>query len=184
VSLTSLWLPILLSAIGVFVASSLIHMVIGWHRSEYGKLPREDDVLAALRDAGVAPGEYAFPNCTDPKQAATPEMKGKFEAGPVGFATILPNGLPSMGRSLVSWFVYTLVVGVLVAYVTSRTLDADAHYLQVFRVAGTVAFLIYAGAEPAYSIWKGRPWSSTVKGMADGLIYGLVTAGVFGWLWS
>lgn len=183
VSMTSLWLPIVLSAVGVFVASSVIHMVVGWHRSEYGKLPDEDVLLAAMRGAGVEPGEYYFPNCTNPKDAATPEMKAKFEAGPVGFANVMPSGMPSMGRSLGLWLVYTLVVGVLVAYLTSRTLEAGTDYLQVFRVAGTVAFFIYAGAEPAYSIWRGRPWGSTIKGMIDGLVYGLVTAGVFGWLW-
>ena len=35
VGLAALWLPILLSAVIVFVASSLIHMVSGWHKSDY-----------------------------------------------------------------------------------------------------------------------------------------------------
>lgn len=33
------------------------------------------------------------------------------------------------------------------------------------------------------SIWYKRKWSSTLKSMADGLVYALVTAGTFGWLW-
>ena len=41
VSLADLWLPILLSAVLVFVASSLIHMVLGWHRHDFKGSSRE-----------------------------------------------------------------------------------------------------------------------------------------------
>jgi hypothetical protein len=40
--LASLWLPILLAAVGVFVVSSLIHMLFKWHNRDYRKLPNED----------------------------------------------------------------------------------------------------------------------------------------------
>jgi len=33
------------------------------------------------------------------------------------------------------------------------------------------------------AIWKGQPWSVTLKEIFDGLVYGLLTAGTFGWLW-
>jgi len=96
---------------------------------------------------------------------------------------LMPNGPSAMGKHLLLWFVYSLVIGVLTAYLTGRTLGADTHYLQVFRVAGTVAFVAYAGAEPIASIWKGMKWSATLRNMFDGLLYALVTAGAFGWLW-
>ena len=44
VSISALWLPILLSAVIVFVASSIIHMVLPVHRGDYRKLPEEDRV--------------------------------------------------------------------------------------------------------------------------------------------
>ena len=49
VPLTSLWLPILLSAVVVFAASSIIHMVLPYHRNDFKKLPDEEGFLAALR---------------------------------------------------------------------------------------------------------------------------------------
>lgn len=183
VSLTALWLPILISAVIVFFASSILHMVLKYHRSDYSAMPGEDNVLAAMRSEKVAPGHYYLPHCVDPKQMAEPEIKAKFEKGPVAFVTVLPTGMPSMGKPLGLWFAMTLVIGVFVAYLTGRTLGAGAHYLEVFRVAGTAAFLGYAGSVASESIWKGQPWSTSAKHIFDGLVYALLTAGVFGWLW-
>lgn len=183
VSIASLWLPVLLSAVGVFIASSIIHMVLGYHNGDYRRMAGESDVLAAMRDAGVQPGSYYFPRAESHKDMATPEMHEKFKAGPVGFATVVPNGVPAMGKQLTLWFVYSLVVGVCVAYLASRTLDAGTSYLTVFRVVGTTAFLTYGFAHLSDSIWKGQSWGSGAKHLLDGLIYGCVTGGVFGWLW-
>lgn len=61
VSLSELWLPILLSAIVVFAASSLIHMVLPFHKSDYTKVPREDDVMTALRSFSIPPGDARSP---------------------------------------------------------------------------------------------------------------------------
>jgi len=105
VSLTALWLPIVLSAIFVFVASSIMHMALNYHRSDIIKMANEDDVMEAMRKAGVTPGDYYLPYGSGPKEMNTPEMKAKFEQGPVGFVTILPSGMPAMGKALVTWFV-------------------------------------------------------------------------------
>ena len=140
-------------------------------------------VRAALRTAGVAPGNYSFPHASAPADMSDPAFVDKMKQGPNGLLTVIPAGPPSMGRQLAQWFVYSIVVGVMVAYVSGRTLGPDAYYLDVFRVAGAVAFLTYAGAEPITSIWFSRKWSSTLKTIFDGLLYALVTAGTFGWLW-
>ena len=158
-------------------------MVLRYHNSDYAQLPAEEDVRAAMRKASVGPGNYQFPYASSMADLGKPEMLAKFGQGPVGLLTIIPSGPPTMGRRLILWFIYTLVIGSLVAYVTGRTLGPDTPYLQVFRVAGAVAFLGYAGAEPVEAIMKGRKWSTTVKYVFDGLIYALLTAGVFGWLW-
>ena len=183
VGITSLWLPILLSAVFVFVVSSVIHMALNYHKSDWSELPDESELAQAFRKAGVGPGNYHIPHCASMGEMKSEETRKKFEQGPVGFITLMPNGPPAMGKHLLLWFVYSLVIGVLTAYLTGRTLGADTHYLQVFRVAGTVAFVAYAGAEPIASIWKGMKWSATLKNMFDGLLYALVTAGAFGWLW-
>jgi len=183
VPITALWLPILLSAVIVFVASSIIHMVLPIHKSDYRKLPEEDRVLDTLRAAGVTPGPvYHFPHTTH-KEMKSPEAVERFKRGPVGLLTVIPSGPPAMGKFLGQWFLYCAVIGVFVAYLTGRTLIPGTRYLEVFRVAGTTAFLGYAAAQIQDSIWKGQSWSVTFKHVFDGLIYGLLTAGTFGWLW-
>jgi hypothetical protein len=182
VPLTSLWLPILVSAVFVFVASCIVHVVLPVHRRDWAKLPTEDAVLDHLRQAGVAPDNYMFPHCTG-KDMATEPMKEKWARGPVGFLIVRPSGPPAMGKALAAWFVFTLVVGVFVAYLAASTLPAGTPYLQVFRVTGTAAFLAYAFGSPLESIFKGLKWGTTARFALDGLFYALVTAGVFGWLW-
>lgn len=182
VGISALLLPILLSAVIVFVASSLLHMVLTYHRSDYGKLPNEDAVGAAIRSGNPAPGQYLIPHMSM-TEMRSPEGIAKFKQGPVAMIFLRQSGAPGMGKNLIQWFVYSLVVGVFVAYVTGRTVAPGADYLRVFRVAGTAAFLAYAGGQPIDSIWRGQTWSATVKGVFDGLVYALLTAGTFGWLW-
>jgi hypothetical protein len=182
-SLLQLWLPILLSGVIVFVASSLIHMVVKWHASDYKALPNEDEVRAAIRKGTPAPGQYVLPYCADMKEMGKPEMLAKYTEGPIGFLVINPNGPPAVAPSLVKWFLFTVVVAFMAAYLASRTLAPGTHYLQVFRVVGAVTFLTYGFGSISNSIWMGKPWGSTFKDLADSLIYGLLSAGVFGWLW-
>jgi hypothetical protein len=182
VSLTALWLPILFSAVIVFVASSIMHMVLPYHRSDYRPLPDEDKVLAALRAAGLTRGLYNFPFCTH-KDMKSPSVVEKFKQGPVGFLTLFPSGPPAMPKFLGLWFGYCLIVGFFVAYLTAHTVAPGAQYPAVFRVVGTAAFLAYGLGTLSNGIWKGQPWSMVLKEAFDGLIYGLLTAGTFGWLW-
>jgi hypothetical protein len=182
VALSALWLPILLSAVIVFVASSIMHMVLPYHKGDYKQLPNEEGLLSALRSASLKPGAYIFPYC-DHKDMKSPAVQEKFKQGPVGMMTIRPSGVPAMPKFLVQWFVYCLVIGFFVAYLTGHTVGPNTHYLAVFRVAGTAAFLAYGLGNLSNGIWKGQPWSMTIKEVIDGLIYGLLTAGTLGWLW-
>lgn len=182
VSLTALWLPILLSAVIVFVASSVIHMLLPYHRSDYKQLPEEDKLRAVLRSAGLQPGLYMFPFCSH-KDMNSPAAQEKYKEGPVGMLTVFPSGPPAMPKYLALWFAYSLIIGVFTAYLTGRTVAFGAHYLAVFRVAGTAAFMSYGLATLSNGIWKGQPWSVVLKEVFDGLLYGLLTAGTFGWLW-
>ena len=183
IPLTALWLPIVIAAVLVFLASAVLHMVLPIHRKDYQRVPSEDAVRAAIRDAGVGPGYYFFPHAKDMKESQTPEMVEKFKEGPVAILTVMPSGPPTMGKALGTWFVFCLIVSVLVAYLTTRTLAAGTSYLAVFRIAATVAFMGYGMAQATESIWKGQAWSTTWKHILDGFVYGLLTGGVFGWLW-
>jgi hypothetical protein len=182
VALAALWLPIVLAAVIVFVASSIMHMLLPYHRSDYQKLPEEDKILSGLRASDLKPGMYHFPYCTH-KDMKSPATLEKMKQGPVGFMTVFPSGPPALPKFLVQWFVYCLVIGVFVAYLTGHTVAPGANYLAVFRVAGTAAFMAYGLGNLANGIWKGQPWGAVLKEVIDGLVYGLLTAGTFGWLW-
>jgi hypothetical protein len=182
-SLVSLWLPILLAAVFVFVASSVIHMCLPIHKGDFRKMPNEDKVLEALRAHGVGAGSYMFPCGESMKDMCTPEMQEKMKRGPVGNMTVLPPGSFSMGKSLAQWFVWCIVVGVFVAYIGGLALPAGAGFMTVFRLTGAVAVLAYAFSNVCDSIWKGVAWGITAKFVFDGIVYGLVTAATFGWLW-
>ena len=182
VPLTALLLPLLLAAVIVFVASSIMHMALPYHRSDYRQLPDEDKLLPALRAAGLKRGLYMFPYCTH-KDMKSPAIAEKQKQGPVGMLTVFPTGPVNMPKYLAMWFVYCLLIGLFVAYLTGRTVTPGAPYLAVFRVAGTVAFLAYGVGQLVNAIWAGQPWSVTIKHVIDGLIYSLLTAGTFGWLW-
>lgn len=183
VPLMSLWLPILLSAVLVFVVSSIMHMVLPYHRSDFKTLPAEDAVMEALRKFNIPPGDYLIPCAGNPKVMHSPEFVEKMTKGPVAFLTVMKSGPPTMTGSLVQWFIYCVVVGLFAGYVAAHTLGTDAQYLGVFRIVGGAAFAGYALALLQNSIWYKRNWSATFKSIFDGLIYALVTAGTFGWLW-
>lgn len=183
ISLMALWLPIVLSAMAVFIVSSIIHMVLKYHNTDFGKVPSEEGVMEAMRGFGIPPGDYVMPHAASMKEMGSPEFLEKQKNGPVAFMTVLPNGPSSMGQSLMLWFIYSLVVGVFVAYITRMTIPAGADYLLVHRVSGAVAFCGYGLAHLQSSIWYKKKWSGTLKNLLDGLVYGLVTGGIFGWLW-
>jgi hypothetical protein len=182
VALSALWLPILLAAVFVFIASSIMHMVLPYHRSDYRKLPDEEKVTTVIREAGLTRGLYMFP-FADHKQMKEPAVQEKFKQGPVGTMIIRQSGAISLGPFLMQWFGYCLVVGLFTAYIAGHTLEPGANYLEVFRVVGAVAFMAYGVGTLANGIWKGEPWGMVIKEVIDGLIYGLLTAGTFGWLW-
>lgn len=182
VSLTALWLPIVLSAAAVFIVSSIVHMALGYHNSDFKKLSDQDKFMDTVRPLNIAPGDYMVPNC-DPKERNSESFKKKLKNGPVVLMTVYPNEEFKMGASLVQWFIYCLVVGVFAAYIAGHALSGGADYLSVFRFAGCTAFASYSLAVIPSSIWYKVSWTTTVKNVFDGLIYGLVTAGIFGWLW-
>ena len=184
VSLMSLWLPILLAAVAVFIVSSIIHMALRYHNTDFQRLPAEDDVMRALGAHNIAPGEYLFPyphgGAGSMKDPAYIEKRTR---GPVGILNAHPAGMPGLGGQLAKWFVYSVVVSLFAAYLASRALSADAPGGEVFRFTATVGFIAYGLGHVADSIWWGRAWSVTFKNLFDALLYGSATGAVFVFLW-
>ena len=183
VTLTSLWLPILLGAVFVFVASSLIHMAFRWHNADYRKLPNEDDVRSVIRKASPAPGQYVVPHCLDMKQLQTPEMQQKFVEGPNALLWIRANGRQGMGPLLGQWFALNLLVSFMVAYIAAHTLAAGVAPMQVLRVTASIGFLAYGIGSISHGIWFYKPWTAVGKDLLDALIYGFAGGAAFAWLW-
>ena len=181
-ALSALWLPILLSAVFVFIASSIIHMAPLWHKSDYPMLEKQDAVMDSLRAMALPHGEYMLPRPKDMKDMRTPEFKEKFKRGPVLMMTIIPNASMSMGKPMGQWFVYCLITSLLTAFATAA-LAPGAVSFQIYRIAGIASFLAYASALWQTVIWYHRSVSVTAKSTIDSAIYAIITAATFAWLW-
>jgi hypothetical protein len=182
VTLGALWLPILLSAVLVHIVSGIIHMVLKYHNADYKKFANEDAIRAAIRGSNPMPGQYIIPNCIG-QDMNSPEVKQKYAEGPVAVLYLQRPRPMSMGPMLGQWFVFLLVVSFFIAYVACHALPPGTEYLRVFQLVGATGFLAYAAGVVPAAIWMGKPWSVALKEVFDGLVYGLVTAGTFGWLW-
>lgn len=181
--LASLWLPILLSAAAVFIASSVIHMVLTYHRSDYRGLEAEAGIMSALRPFAIPPGDYMMPHAGSPDVMKSPAYADKLAQGPVALLTVMPNGMPRMGASLVQWFLYCATVSLFTAYLTSRSVGPGAGMMSILQIAATAAFMGYGFALVQNSIWYRRRWSTTIKSVADSLAYALLTGLVLGSMW-
>jgi hypothetical protein len=183
IPITTLWLPILVSALLVFFASYVLNAVLRYHRNDFRAVPDEDRIMDALRPFNLPPGDYIIPYVGHASNLKSEAVQQKIAKGPIGALTVYPpNVMFNMGSQLVQWFAYTLLVSIIAAYLAGRVLTSP-DYLQVFRVTGTVAFASYSMALMQRSIWYMQNWPMTLRQMADGLVYALLTAGAFGWLW-
>ncbi len=179
----SLWLPVVVSAVVVFVASSIVHMVLRYHKADYRGLSNEEDVRAVVRKGNPAPGLYVIPHCSDPSQMKDPAVVKKYADGPVGMLAVIPSGVPQMGKYLGLWFGFCVLASFVAAYIARHTLAPGAAPIAVCRITGTVAFVAYGlGAIPD-SIWRGQPWSNTFRVLLDALIYSVLTGLTFQFLW-
>lgn len=183
VSLVQLWLPILLGAVFVFVASSFVHLVFKWHQRDYWKLSNEDEVRATVRQGAAVPGQYSVPHCFGPSDAQKPEIQQKFAEGPVMVMWVLASGMPAMGKMLGQWFALSLAVAFLTAYIAAHSLAPGAAPGLVLRVTASIAFLAYATGSVSDGIWMGKPWAAVGKDLLDALIYGFASGAAFAWLW-
>lgn len=179
----SLWLPVVVSAVAVWLVSAILHMVLKYHRADHRQLPSEGAVASALRAASPVPGVYVTPYCPDPSQMKDPAVRKRYEEGPVAIVTVLRNGMPAMGKYLLQWFLFCFLVSFVVAYIARHTLAPGADGLDVLRLTGTVAFLAYGFGAIQDSIWKAIPWSNSLRGLADAAVYAVVTGLIFRFFW-
>lgn len=181
--LFSLWIPVLVSTVAVFVVSSILHMALKYHSADYKALPNEDAVRDALGKGSLPPGLYQLPYCTSMKAMQEPALKAKYDKGPIAVITIIQNGVPAMPKYLAQWFMFSMFVSFTASYVARHTLHPSADGMLVMRITGTVAFAAYGLTNVLDSIWKGQPWANTGRSLIDGAIYAVVTGATFRFLW-
>ena len=180
--LLSLWLPILIASALVYGVACLLYMVIPLHSKDFAKLEDEDGVIDALRDQNVRRGQYMLPGANSNEEYSSPEWIEKANRGPVGLIYIMSHG-SSMLRPLIFQGFLIIAISITAGYVGSVTLLPGTDYLKVFQVVGAVAFLGHAAGQFNHAIWFGFNWKQTWIRALEGLLYGLLTGGVFGWLW-
>lgn len=183
VSIIDLWLAILLSGSFAWIASALIHMVVKYHNSDYKKLNNEAEVAKAIDSGKSGVGFYTLPHCADFKEMEDPKVQQQFKDGPVAMVTIMPNGLPPMGKLLTQQLLFFVLGSLLIGYVGTLGLVGSSASVDIFRMLFVTGFICYGWAAIPYSIWFGHPWSVTVKYLIDAAIYSAVTALTFVWLW-
>lgn len=183
ISFAQLWLPILLSGIFVFIASFILHMLLKfWHTPDYRGFNNEDEVRAAIRNGNAAPGMYLLPWCTH-EAMKQPAMQEKLKQGPVGMVLLRPSGVMNMGKFLGQWILFCLFIALLCAFIARSAVPAGAPFQHVFHVVGIAAFLGFACGAFPNGIWWGQPWRAVAKDVVDGVIYAVITAATFAWLW-
>ena len=178
----SLWLPVVVSAVAVWLLSAVLHMALKYHRADYRPLPDEEAVGAALRKDAPPPGLYMIPHCVD-SAMKDPAVQEKFKRGPVALIAVMRSGPPTMGKALGQWLLFCLLVSFVTAYVARHTLTPAAAGLLVMRVTGTIAFVGYGFGAFQDSIWHGIPWPNAVRVLIDAALYSLATGAIFWWLW-
>jgi hypothetical protein len=167
----------------VFIVSAILHMVLKYHRADYKPLSDEEAARQGISKSSPAPGVYMIPYCSDMAQMKDPAYLKKYEEGPVAIVTVMPSARPNMGKNLSQWFLFCLLVSFVTSYVARHCLTFGAEAMEVLRLTGTVAFVGYGFGYFVDSIWQGIPWSNSLRGLLDAVIYCLVTGAVFVWLW-
>lgn len=180
--LMQLWLPIILSAVILFFASSVIWMALPIHKKDYlDPKDKQHALHEAVKASGLAPGQYFIPFDCQGKDKS-PEIAARMESGPY-FVLQLMRGRPNMGKMLGLWMLNLLILSLFVAYVAAYALPAGAEYLNVFRIVGATALLAHGGSALTQIIWQAHPVHTLPGKLIDAVVYALLTAGTFAWLW-
>jgi hypothetical protein len=180
---TSLLLPILVSAVAVFIVSSVLHTALPWHHKDWKQLPNEGDVQDAMRKAGVTPGDYMLPFPGGEGGMKNPTFRERMTAGPQATMIVRAGGMPNMGAYLGKWFAHLVVVSALCAFNVAHAAEPGGDTHRVFHFVALPAFLAYGLALWQDQIWYGKSTATSIRNTIDALLYALVTAFVFMWMW-
>lgn len=183
VGLLSLWLPILVSTVFVFILGFFLYMVLPHHRTDFERIEEEERFSVELQNHKLKKGLYSFPYAASPVDTKDPEYQKRVETGPVGLLIIGPNEVSPSRKQLAIHLLYIAVLTAIVAYIAGQALGPGTEYLKVFQIVGATSFVAFAGGCFVLPIWFHFGWSMVLKTAADSAVFSLATAGIFAWLW-
>lgn len=181
--LLPLWLPILLSAVAVWIVSAIVWMALPHHKRDFIALPDEDAFIDFIRKSGIEPGNYVFPDFRGSEAMKSEKIQNLLEKGPVGHLSVWPAPL-TMGGKLVATFIVYLAVSMMIAYLTRVALPGAAPFPKVFQVAATAGVLAYCFSFIPNGVWFGAYTRTIVASFVDGIVYGCITGAIFAWFWQ
>lgn len=174
----TLLLPIILSAIALFVASFVSWMVVRLHKDDWRKLEKEDEFFAKVQELKPAVGSYNFPHCT-PENMKDSAMQEKLNQGPCGVMTIFPPG-QSMGRNLGLTFAHYLGVSFCIGYLATLAFERGAAFGDVFRFVATAGLIAFLAGIIGHAIW----FRIRIIGhLIESIVYALIMGVIFAALW-
>jgi hypothetical protein len=179
----SLLLPVVLASVAVFFVSMIVHMVLPYHKSDYGNVPNDDAAIEAIRSLKLAPDDYAVPNPRLPDGGKNPDFIANFERGPSFHMTVMNPGKMNMGRYMGTWFLFTLLIAAIAGWVTGSIVPPGGNRHAAFHYGAIITACCYGFGAWPLSIWYHRKWSTALKGTLDAILYGLATGAVFMWMW-
>lgn len=182
ISIFELWLPILISAIAVFIASSVIWMALPYHKKDIRFMPSEEAFTKAIEPLDIKPGLYMYPNCSDHKDMKSDAFLAKWKSGPWGTLTVM-GAPPNFAFNLLKTFLSYLAITTMCAYLASMSLQAGADSFTVLRFVGTSATLGFCMGSFAGDFFLGKPTRFIFTSFIDGIIFACITAGVFCFMW-
>jgi hypothetical protein len=186
--LLSLWLPILLSAAAVWIASMIVGMALPHHKQDWIGLPDppgEDGFMDYLRKSGLKPGNYLFPDFRGREALKSEKVEKALKEGPVGHLSVWQTPL-TMGGKMVGTFIVYLVVSALIAYLTRVALPpipGPTPFAKVFQFATTAGVLAYCFSFIPNALWWGSYKRTIVANVIDGILYAAITGAIVAWRW-
>jgi hypothetical protein len=178
-SLASLWLPILLSGVALFIASFLAWMVIGHHKADSSGLQNEDAFSKFVRECNLAPGAYMFPHCPTKEEWKSEAFQERMKSGPNGMLYIWQPNI-NMGFNMFLTFLLFTAISFVIAYLAGMVIPPGADPWFVFRFVATAAVLVHATSGLLNAIWFRR---KILGDVIDGIAYGLITGAIFAAMW-
>lgn len=178
-SVFSLWMPIVGSGFATHFASTLAWTVLPHHKPEIKSLgDKEEQFTDWIACKEIEPGQYVFPYCEDMKQTETELFKQKQGkcSGELRVWARPVNMLAAMVKTLGFFLFAAFMIGYVCAYTLTPYTDKG----DVFRIVLVLGIMTHCFAIFPRVFWFPRSYATS---LVDGVVYALLTAGIFYALW-